>query len=455
MVHVYSMNGINVAVDGNSGSIHVIDDAAYDLLAQFQKPFTFEQASEQLQERYPAQSIREVWEEIDSLVKKGLLFSPDIQASDLNHMNNGLKALCLHVAHDCNLMCEYCFASKGSYKVEKKLMPEEVAFKAVDFIVKHSGKRKNIEIDFFGGEPLLNFEVVKKTVEYGRKIETLAGKKFYFTITTNGTLLDGDNIEYINENMDNVVISIDGRKEVHDAIRYDAAGQGTYDRILDDALKLVRSRGNKSYFIRGTFTSRNLDFSKDVLHLADLGFNELSMEPVVGRGEDFHIRAEHIPEIIAEYERLAYAYLKRIEEGKPFKFYHFNVNIYKGPCLYKRISACGAGTEYLAVTPEGDLYPCHQFVGQHEFNMGNLDTGIKEHTLSERFGKANILNKEDCRDCWAKLYCSGGCHANSYYAGGDILKPVELICAMQKKRIECAIMIEVCRLLESENNLVS
>ncbi|MDD4334450.1 MAG: thioether cross-link-forming SCIFF peptide maturase [Desulfotomaculaceae bacterium] len=456
MVHIYSMNGLNIALDGNSGSIHVIDDATYDLLSQFKKPFTLEQAVEKLQGKYPAESIREVWEEIDSLVKKDLLFAPEIQVSDWNNINinSGLKALCLHVAHDCNLMCEYCFASKGSYKVAKKLMPEEVAFKAVDFIVEHSGKRKNIEIDFFGGEPLLNFDVVKKTVEYGRKIETPAGKRFYFTITTNGTLLDDEKIKYINENMDNVVISIDGRKEVHDAIRYDAAGQGTYDRILGDALKLVRSRENKSYFIRGTFTSRNLDFSKDILHLADLGFDEISMEPVVGKGEEFHIQAEHITEILAEYERLAYAYVKRIKEGKPFKFYHFNVNIYKGPCLYKRISACGAGTEYFAVTPEGDLYPCHQFVGQHEFKMGNLNTGIKNNILSERFGKANILNKEDCRNCWAKLYCSGGCHANSYYADGDILKPVELICAMQKKRIECAIMIEICRLLEGENSFI-
>lgn len=445
MVHVYSMNGLNIAVDGNSGSIHVIDDAAYDLLSHFKKPFTFEQAAGKLQGKYPADSVREVWEEINSLVQKSLLFSPDIQASDWDSISvdNGLKALCLHVAHDCNLMCEYCFASKGSYKVEKKLMPEEIAIKALDFLVSHSGKRKNIEIDFFGGEPLLNFDVVKKTVEYGRKIEAPAGKKFYFTITTNGTLLDDDNIEYINANMDNVVISIDGRKTVHDAIRYDAAGQGTYDMILGDALRLVRSRENKSYFIRGTFTSKNMDFSRDVMSLAGLGFDEISIEPVVGRGEDFHIRAEHIPAILAEYERLACAYVKRIKEGKPFRFYHFNVNIYKGPCLYKRISACGAGAEYFAVTPEGDLYPCHQFVGQQEFKMGNLDTGIKNSALGERFRKANILNKEDCRDCWAKLYCSGGCHANSYYAGGDILKPVELICAMQKKRIECAIMIEV------------
>jgi len=446
MVHVYSMGGINIALDGNSGSVHVLDDVAYELLAQFKKPFAYEQAVKKFQERYPAKSIREAWEEISLLVEKGLLFSPEIdQTAVQNNMtvNKGFKALCLHVAHDCNLMCEYCFASKGSYKAAKKLMPLEIAIKAVDFLVNNSGKRKNVEIDFFGGEPMLNFTVVKKTVEYGRKVAKLADKQINFTVTTNGTLLDNDEIKYINENMDNVVISLDGRKEVHDAIRYDAAGRSTYDRIIGNALHLVRARENKSYFIRGTFTSRNTDFSKDVLHLADLGFDEISMEPVVGRGEDFHIRREHIPEILNEYEQLAYAYIRKIKEGgKPFRFYHFNVNIYKGPCLYKRIAACGAGTEYLAVTPEGDLYPCHQFVGKHEFIMGNLDTGLKNNALCERFRKTNILTKEECRDCWAKLYCSGGCHANSYYASGDIMKPEELFCAMQKKRLECAIMIE-------------
>jgi len=453
VVHVYSMNGLNIAVDGNSGCVHVLDDMTYDLLARFDSPFTFEQAAGSFQGKYSEGSIREAWDEINSLIEKGFLFSPVIdETSVLNDMNtdNGIKALCLHVAHDCNLMCEYCFASRGSYKVAKNLMPEEVAFKAVDFLIRNSGKRKNVEIDFFGGEPLLNFSVVKKTVEYGRRIEASAGKKLNFTITTNGTLLDDDKIRYINENMDNVVISIDGRKEVHDAIRYDAVGRGTYDRILGNALKLVCERGSKSYFIRGTFTSQNLDFSKDVLHLADLGFDEISVEPVVGKGEDFHLRREHIPEILAEYEQLASVYIKRIKEKKPFRFYHFNVDIYKGPCLYKRVTACGAGTEYFAVTPEGDLYPCHQFVGQREFITGNLDMGIKNNALSERFGKANIFTKEKCRECWAKLYCSGGCHANSFYSSGDVMKPEELFCEMQKKRIECAIVIEACKALESE-----
>lgn len=453
MVHVYSMNEINIAIDGNSGSINILDDAAYELLTHFNSPFSYEQALEKLEGRYSEECIKETCEEINLLIEKGSLFSPEMDRSNIvgnSLKDNGIKALCLHVAHDCNLMCEYCFASKGSYKVAKNLMSPEVACKAVDFLINNSGKRKNVEIDFFGGEPLLNFDVVKKTVEYGRKVQRNTGKEIHFTITTNGVLLDDEKIKYINENMDNVVISLDGRKEVHDAIRYDAAGNGTYDRILKNALKLIKHREGKSYFVRGTFTSRNLDFSKDVFHLADLGFSEISIEPVVGKGEEFHIHKENLPAILAEYERLAFDYITRIKEGKPFRFYHFNINLYDGPCLYKRITSCGAGTEYFAVTPEGDLYPCHQFVGQTEFRMGTLNSGIENITLKDRFGESDIFTKEECRNCWAKLYCSGGCHANSYYSNGDILKPDETVCEMQKKRIECAIMIEVCRILDNE-----
>lgn len=452
MVHVYSMNGINIAVDGNSGSINILDDAAYELLTHFNSPFSYVQAIEKLRGRYSKECIKETCEEINSLIEKGSLFSSEMDRSNIMgnlHKDNGIKALCLHVAHDCNLMCEYCFASKGSYKVAKNLMPLKVACKAVDFLINNSGKRKNVEIDFFGGEPLLNFDVVKGTVEYGRKVQSNTGKEIHFTITTNGVLLDDEKIQYINENMDNVVISLDGRKEVHDAIRYDSAGNGTYDKILKNALKLIQQRKGKSYFVRGTFTSRNLDFSKDVFHLADLGFTEISVEPVVGNGEEFHIYKENLPAILAEYERLAMGYIKRIKEGKPFRFYHFNINLYNGPCIYKRITSCGAGTEYFAVTPEGELYPCHQFVGQTEFRMGTLNFGIENITLKDRLGDTNIFNKEECRNCWAKLYCSGGCHANSYYSNGDILKPDETVCEMQKKRIECAIMIEVCRILDN------
>ena len=448
MIHTYSMNGIKIAVDGNSGSINVLDDATYDLLTQFKRPFTYNQAYESLYGRYSDEIIKEVWEEISALIEKGYLFSPEIDKDSIQnniHKNNGIKALCLHVAHDCNLRCEYCFASKGSYKVAKNLMPVEIAFKAVDFLINNSGKKKNVEIDFFGGEPLLNFDVVKKTVDYGRKVEKLKGKSIHFTITTNGVLLDNEKIKYINDNMDNVVISIDGRKEIHDAVRYDCACNGTYDKILDNALKLVRERKGKSYFIRGTFTSRNLDFSKDVFHLADLGFGEISVEPVVGAGEDFHIRKEHIQDILKEYEQLAYSYIERIKNGKSFRFYHFNINLYDGPCIYKRVASCGAGTEYFAVTPEGDLYPCHQFVGESEFKVGNINSGLESYNISNKFADANIFTKDECRNCWAKLYCSGGCHANSYYSNGDILKPEETVCEMQRKRIECAIMIEACK----------
>lgn len=454
MVHTYSMNGIKLAVDGNSGSINILDDAAYDLLVKFKEPFTYEQAYKALHGRYSDEVIKEVWEDICSLKKEGNLFSPEIDKSLIEkniHKNNGIKALCLHVAHDCNLMCEYCFASKGSYKVAKNLMSEEIAFKAVDFLLNNSGKRKNVEIDFFGGEPLLNFDVVKKTVDYGRKVEKLKDKNIHFTITTNGVLLDDEKIKYINDNMDNVVISIDGRKEIHDTIRYDTARNGTYGRILEKAQKLVRERKDKSYFIRGTFTSRNLDFSKDVFHLADLGFGEISVEPVVGAGEDFHIRKEHIGDIVKEYEHLAYSYIERIKNGKPFRFYHFNINLYDGPCIYKRVASCGAGTEYFAVTPEGDLYPCHQFVGETGFKVGNINSGIENYNISNRFADANIFKKDECRNCWAKLYCSGGCHANSYYSNGDILKPEETVCEMQRKRIECAIMIEACKAIDNEN----
>lgn len=450
MVHTYSMNGLNVAVDGNSGSIHILDNAAYDLLAQCKDDFVFESAAALLRDKYTAADLSEAWDEINFLKAKGLLFSPELEQEVLlNNAGsaNGIKALCLHVAHDCNLRCEYCFAAKGNYSMANKLMPLEVAVQAVDFLINNSGRRKNVEIDFFGGEPLLNFDVVKKTVEYGRKAGVRTGKEIHFTITTNGMLLDDDKINYINKNMDNVVISLDGRKEVHDAIRYAANGGGTYDTILEQALNFVRQRGNKSYFIRGTFTARNLDFSKDILHLADLGFGEISMEPVVGAGEDFHIRKEHVPAILYEYERLASAYITRIKEGKPFRFYHFNVNIYEGPCLYKRVAACGAGTEYFAVTPEGDLYPCHHLVGLPQFKAGNLDTGIVDDLLPASFSEANIFNKEECRKCWAKLFCSGGCHANSYYANGDIMRPEKTVCEMQQKRIECAIMIEAFKAL--------
>lgn len=326
-------------------------------------------------------------------------------------------------------------------------MPGEVAVKAVEFLIRNS-ERHELEIDFFGGEPLLNFETVRRAVSYGRELERSSGKKLHFTVTTNGTLLNDEIIEYLNENIDNVVISIDGRQEVHDAIRYFANGKGSYERILPLTRKLVEGRGSKEYYIRGTYTANNLDFTNDVMHLADLGFQEISIEPAVGQIGAAAITREHLPRILEEYETLARKYLERLAAGKPFRFYHFNLNLYGGPCIYKRITACGAGVEYLAVSPQGDLYPCHQFVGEPGFLMGNLEDGIINLELLERFKRSNIFSKEACRGCWAKYFCSGGCHANSYFTTGDIGRPDELTCAMQRKRIECAIMVEVMRRME-------
>jgi uncharacterized protein len=346
-------------------------------------------------------------------------------------------------------VCEYCFASKGDYQGDRQLMPAAVALRAVEYLAEHSGSRVNIEIDFFGGEPLMNLDVVKETVACGREIGKKAGKNFYFTITTNGTLLDRENIAFINEEMDNVVISIDGRKEVHDAIRCDRTGRGSYDRIVPQARDLVNTRGGKSYFIRGTFTSANKDFSRDVMHLADLGFKEISVEPVVGKGDLLFINEADVPEIISEYEKFALEYLACLRGGKDFRLYHFDVNLYKGPCIYKRLAACGAGTEYLAVAPDGKLYPCHQFVGLEDFIMGDIYEGIINKQISADFQNSNILTKKKCRDCWAKLYCSGGCHANAWFSNGDITLPNEIACTLQKKRIECAIMIQAARLDDS------
>ena len=329
-------------------------------------------------------------------------------------------------------------------------MSLEVALTAVDFLVKNSGNKRMLEIDFFGGEPLMNFHLIKKVVAYGRNIEKNSEKKFYFTITTNGYLLNEEMTNFINEEMDNIVISIDGRKEIHDAIRCDKAGKGTYDKIVPRAEHLIEKRGDKSYFIRGTFTTRNKDFSKDILHLATLGFKDLSVEPAVGVGDELFITEHDIPEILQEYEDFALQYVDLLKTKDPFRFYHFNLNLYNGPCIYKRIVACGAGFEYLAVSPEGDLYPCHQFVGEKEFSLGNLSTGIINKNLQNTFQSTNILTKEKCRDCWAKLFCSGGCHANAWFSNGDIDIPNDLACILQKKRIECALMIQVLPYLKNK-----
>ena len=453
MVHTYCLNNHYFVLDVNSGSIHVVEEIIHRILKQYPNdPPTESELLDRFGSEYAGAMIHEAYLEIKVLIDQNQLYSPEItwdQVAELAAEPKGLKALCLHVAHDCNLRCEYCFAAQGDYHAGRRLMSSEIAVKALDFLVQNSD-RHELEIDFFGGEPLLNFETVKKAISYGRELEKSSGKRLHFTLTTNGTLLNDQVIDYINENIDNIVISIDGRPAVHDGIRYYPGGKGSYERILPMAQKLVAGRGPKEYYIRGTYTANNLDFSNDVLHLADQGFREISIEPAVGKIGAVTITKEHLPQILQEYETLADQYLERMAAGRPFRFYHFNLNLYGGPCIYKRITACGAGVEYLAVSPQGELYPCHQFVGDPRFVMGNLETGITNLHLLEGFSGSNIFNKEACRSCWAKYFCSGGCHANSYFTNGDIRKPDELTCEMQRKRIECAIMVEAMQRLERE-----
>lgn len=448
MVHAYALNGYKIAIDGNSGSIHILDALTYDILKDIQALPEGDVLPVSLEEQYTRAEIGEAYKEIKSLIEQKMLFTKEQYLIDIfkaKQMDTALKSLCLNVSHDCNLRCEYCFASEGDYKSGRELMSSDVALKAVDYLVEHSGNRRSIEMDFFGGEPLMNFDVVKEVVAYARQIEKGTDKKFHFTITTNGTLLDQQKIEFINEHMNNVVISIDGRKEVHDSVRHDRSGHGSYDQIMPLAKELVSGRKEKSYFIRGTFTARNKDFSNDVMHLADMGFKEISVEPVVGEGGELHFKETDIPDVLNEYENLALKYIERLSTDRQFRFYHFNINTYKGPCLFKKVSACGAGLEYLAVSPDGKLYPCHQFVGQDAFVVGDVFTGIHNHQMGFDFRNANIFTKEKCRECWAKLFCSGGCHANAYFSNGSIEQPNELSCILQRKRIECAVMIQAVK----------
>lgn len=453
MLHTYSLNEYNIAIDGNSGSIHVLDDITYEILKDEKEMPSLVDAREKLREEYASDEITVAYNEINSLKEQEMLFTSleNLEnAVTTKNINTNLKALCLHVSHDCNLRCEYCFASEGDYNSGRELMSEEVAFKAVDYLVKNSGGRSKIEVDFFGGEPLMNFDVVEAVVAYGREIEKRTNKSFYFTITTNGTLLNKHNIDFINENMDNVVISIDGRKKVHDTVRHDCLGKGSYDDIMPLAKELVSGRNGKSYFVRGTFTAKNKDFSEDVMHLADMGFKEISVEPVVGSGNELYFKDSDIPDLLKEYENLALKYIERLTTDDKFRFYHFNINLYDGPCLFKRVTACGAGYEYIAVSPDGKLYPCHQFVGQDDYIMGDIYNGIWNHEIGDKFQKNNIFAKEKCRDCWAKLFCSGGCHANAYFTNNNIKEPNELSCTLQKKRIECAIMVKANEILREE-----
>lgn len=450
MVHQYKNNGYNMVLDVNSGSIHVVDDVVYDTIAMYEDK-SHEEITNELVARYADQNLtkadmKEVFEDIEELKENGTLFTEDIYENgviDFKQRQTVVKALCLHIAHACNLSCRYCFAGEGEYQGDRSLMSYEVGKKALDFLVANSGSRRNLEVDFFGGEPLLNFDVVKKLVAYGRSIEEEKDKHFRFTLTTNGVLLDDDIIEFANKEMDNIVLSIDGRKSVHDYMRPFKDGRGSFDEILPKFKKVAETRNQQKYYVRGTFTHHNLDFVEDVLLLADEGFEQISVEPVVADpSEEYAFREEDIPIIKEGYDRLAKEMLKRKKEGRGFNFFHYMIDLSGGPCVYKRLSGCGSGTEYLAVTPWGDLYPCHQFVGKEEFCLGNVDDGIVKTEIRDEFKLCNVYAKEECKNCFAKFYCSGGCAANAYNCHGDINTTYEVGCELQRKRVECAIMLQ-------------
>ena len=447
MIHKYTLNGYRIVLDTNSGAVHLFDEAPYEMLDYLdgavpeEPPAAMEEA---LRDRWPRETFEEAYEELKELYRQGLLFSEDgyERFSDMM-VNSPVKAMCLNVAHDCNLRCEYCFAAKGDFGCGRKLMPLEVGKKAIDFLITHSAGRHNLEMDFFGGEPLMNWDVVKELVLYAREQEKLYNKNFRFTITTNGLLLTDDKIDFINREMSNCVLSLDGRKEVNDRLRVRVDGTGCYDQIVPKYQKLVAQRGDKDYYARGTFTKYNLDFTEDVLHMADLGFDQVSVEPVVSDEKlDYSIKTEDLPRVFEEYERLANALIRRRKEGRGFNFFHFMINLNQGPCAIKRLRGCGCGNEYVAVTPEGDIYPCHQFVGDEQWKMGNVLEDSFDLSMKERFVKANVYSKPECKNCWAKFYCSGGCNANNWQYEGDILHSHPISCELEKKRIECAIMIQ-------------
>ena len=441
-IHKYNLNGKNIVLDINSGAVHIVDDIVY-LILDYYKNNTLEEIITLIRDKYDEKDIFESYNEIKTLEEEGLLYSEESSIGNIKYNeDNIIKALCLHVAHDCNLRCNYCFASQGDFKGDRSLMTLDVGRKALEFLVENSGNRRNLEVDFFGGEPLMNFELVKELVRYGRKLEQKNNKHFRFTITTNGILLDDDKIDFINENMDNVVLSLDGRKEINDNMRRTISGEGSYDIIFPKFQKMVNKRGDKDYYIRGTFTSYNLDFSKDILDFYNKGFKKTSVEPVVtSPDKDYAIKEEDLGIILEEYERFSKDYIEIKKKDKDFLFFHFMIDLKQGPCLVKRAVGCGAGSEYMAVTPQGDLYPCHQFVGDEKFKIGDVFKGIENTEIRKEFKKANVYNKSECRDCWARFYCSGGCHANAYNHHKDIMKPYEIGCEMEKKRIECAISV--------------
>ena len=457
MIHQYKLGGYNIVLDVCSGGVHVVDDVAYDIISMFETE-TREDILAAMNEKYVGTDgiteadIEECFDDVVSLKDAGKLFAPDTfepMAGHLKAKTSGvIKALCLHIAHTCNLNCSYCFASQGKYHGERAIMSYEVGKRALDFLMENSGTRRNLEVDFFGGEPLMNFQVVKDLVAYARSVEQERGKNFRFTLTTNGVLVDDEVIDWANRECSNVVLSLDGRKEIHDRFRVDYAGNGSWEKIVPKFQRFVEKRGGRDYYMRGTFTHANPDFLKDIQTMLDLGFNELSMEPVVcAKGDPSALTEEDLAIVMDQYEKLAQLMLEKDKEGKPFTFYHYMIDLSGGPCIYKRISGCGSGTEYMAVTPWGDLYPCHQFVGEERFRLGNIWDGVTNREVQGEFAACNVYAHPECRDCWARLYCSGGCAANAYHATGSVTGVYEDGCKLFRKRMECAIMVAVARAL--------
>ncbi len=458
MIHQYKMGGYNIVLDSNSGSVHSVDEVAYDIIGMYES-HTPEEITKEIVDRYgekegvTPEDVAEVLNDIETLKKEGKLFSEDTYqnlAIDFKNRPTVIKAMCLHIAHDCNLACKYCFAGEGEYCGDRSLMSFEVGKQAFDFLIANSGTRKNLEVDFFGGEPLMNFEVVKQLVAYAREQEKIHNKNFRFTLTTNGVLLDEEVMDFANKEMYNVVLSLDGRKETNDRMRVSRNGKGSYDLIVPKFKEMVKRRGDKEYYIRGTYTHYNTDFTKDILHMADLGFTKLAMEPVVASPDaPYALKEEDLPILFDQYEKLAAEMVRREKNGKGFTFFHYMIDLEGGPCIAKRIAGCGVGTEYVAVTPWGDLYPCHQFVGDENYLLGNVFDGITNEEVRSRFKMCNIYTRPQCNDCFARLYCSGGCSANAYHATGSIEGIYELGCKLHRKRVECAIMMKVA--LAEEN----
>ncbi len=460
MIHCYKLLGLNIVLDTSSGSVHLVDEVAYDIIETYES-VPKEEIKAMILEKYKDRDdvteadIEDCFSDIEELKAAGKLFVPDTfrsMAGDLKKKTSGvIKALCLHVAHTCNLNCSYCFASQGKYHGERAVMSLEVGKRALDFLIENSGSRHNLEVDFFGGEPLMNFDVVKELVKYAREREKAAGKNFRFTLTTNGVLVDDDVIDFANRECANVVLSLDGRREIHDRFRVDFAGNGSFDKIVPKFQKFVKERGDKSYYMRGTFTHANPDFLEDIKVMLDLGFKELSMEPVVcAEGDPSALTKSDIEIVKEQYEKLAELMLKKHREGDPFTFYHYMIDLKGGPCIYKRISGCGSGTEYMAVTPWGDLYPCHQFVGDEKYKLGSIYEGVTNKSAQDEFAACNVYAKPECADCWAKLYCSGGCAANAYHATGSVTGIYKSGCELFKKRMECAIALEAAKTLDEE-----